>query len=239
MTEYTRRTVRLYLTNRTWALGVPLFILGGMLTLSIAIAAIIGIKLGLPLPDDVAEGMRGNAGSIYSVPGFLIALGALAMNRNFAMALAFGATRRHFYLGTSIGFLATSAAVGAGAVVGLGLERLTGHWFIGARAFDVAALGDGNVGQTFATMFLLSLFSLYLGALFGTIFRAFGSLWTTLAVIAVVLLLLGLLALTVWQWTRVSSVVGALGAWAPLLAGAVAAALAAAGGYAVNRHATV
>lgn len=237
--QYVRRTLRLYLANRTWALAVSVFILGGMVALSLVIAVIIGINTSFPLPADISEGMRGNSGSVYSVPGFLIALGALAMNRNFSMALAFGATRRHFYLGTSLGFLATSVALGAGAVVGLGLERLTNYWFIGARAFDVTVLGDGNVIQTFATMALVGLLSLYTGALFGTILRAFGMVWTTLSIIAATLCLAGLVILAVWQWARLESIYAHLGAWFVLMLGAAAVILAAGGGYVVNRRATV
>lgn len=237
--NYVRRTLRLYLTNRTWALGIPVFILGGMVALSILISVIIGINLGFPLPADVQDGMRGNAGSVYSIPGFLIALGALAMNRNFSMALAFGASRRNFYLGTSLGFLATAATVGVGALVGLAVERLTNYWFIGARAFDVTVLGDGNIVKTFMTMFVLALLSMYVGALFGTIFRAFGTVWTSVSVIAVVLVLAALLILTVWQWRHIEPLYTRLGDWLPLILAAVAAVLAAAGSYGVNRRATV
>lgn len=237
--QYIRRTLRLYLTNRTWALAVPVFIIGGMVALSIVVAVIIGINTDFPLPPDISEGMRGNVGSVYSVPGFLAALGALAMNRNFSMALAFGATRRNFYLGTSLGFLATSAVLGVAAVVGLGLEHLTNFWFIGARAFDVTVLGNGDVIQTFVTMFLVALLSLYTGALFGTILRAFGMVWTTVSIVAAALCLAGLVIVAVWQWDRVEAVYAHLGDWSVLLVGAVATLLAAGGSYAVNRRATV
>jgi hypothetical protein len=109
------------------------------------------------------------------LPGFLVSVGVLAATRNFAMALAFGSTRRHFWLGTTAGFVVTAAVTAAAAVLMLGLERLTGHWFVGAYAFDVAVLGNGNIAQTFSVTFVLALLSLTVGALFGTVLRAFGT----------------------------------------------------------------
>ena len=138
-----------------------------------------------------------------------------------------------------MGFLLTSSVVGVGAVLALGLERLTNHWFIGARAFDVQFLGEGDVVRTFITMFLLSILSLYVGAFFGTVFRAYGTVWTAIAAILVTVGLLALVALAVWQSTRVSQVWDSLGAWLLLNLAAALALLAAGGSYAVNRRAVV
>jgi len=136
--------LRLYLANRTWSVLTPIYILAIMTGITVVITAIIGIATGLPIPDDIRHDMRFNGGAIYCIPGFLISVGALAMNRNFSMALALGSTRRHFWIGTALGFVITSLTLGVGSLVGLGLERLTNHWFIGARAFDVTPLGMGT-----------------------------------------------------------------------------------------------
>lgn len=238
MTRVTR-TLRLYLANTSWSLYTPLYILGIMTMFSVIITGIIGINTGFPLPADVRENMRYNGGALYAPPGFLVSVGVLAMNRNFAMALALGSTRKDLWRGTSLGFLLTSSLVGVGAVLALGLERLTNHWFIGARAFDVQFLGEGDVLRTFITMFLLSILSLYVGAFFGTVFRAYGTVWTTIAAILVTVGLLVLVALAVWQSTRVSQVWDSLGAWLLLNLAAALALLAAGGSYAVNRRAVV
>ena len=233
------RSMRLYLANRTWSVLTPIYILAIMTGITVVITAIIGIATGLPIPDDIRHDMRFNGGAIYCIPGFLISVGALAMNRNFSMALALGSTRRHFWIGTALGFVITSLTLGVGSLVGLGLERLTNHWFIGARAFDVTPLGDGDVVQTFTTTTILALLSLFLGALFGTVFRAFGAVWTTVTAIGLGLLLAGAAALVVASWSEVVTLIGTLGPWLLLNIAAVLALLAAAGSYVVNRLATV
>ena len=88
-------------------------------------------------------------------------------------------------------------------------------------------------------MFLLSILSLYVGAFFGTVFRAYGTVWTAIAAILVTVGLLALVALAVWQSTRVSQVWDSLGAWLLLNLAAALALLAAGGSYAVNRRAVV
>ena len=86
-------------------------------------------------------------------------------------------------LGTSIGFILTSLAVGVGTVLLLGLEILTDHWFINARASTSWRSAVAIPVQAFATMFVLSMLSLYTGAFFGTIYRALGTVWTSVAAV--------------------------------------------------------
>ncbi len=231
--------LRLYLANRTWSVLNPIYILAIMTGLTVIITAIIGIATGFPIPADVQQQMRFNGGALYCVPGFLMSVGALAMNRNFSMALAFGSTRRNFWLGTATGFVITSLTVGLGSLVALGLERLTNHWFIGARAFDVAMLGYGDIAQVFSTMTIVALLSLFLGAFFGTVYRAFGAVWTTLSAIGLGLVLAGGAALVVASWSDLSTLIANLGPWIALTIASIVTLLAAAGSYVVNRFATV
>ena len=236
---YVRPNLRLYLANRSWALYTPIYILIGMTILSVLVGALIGIVTGFPLPEGDTVAMRYNAGAVYSIPGFLFSVGVLAMNRNFSMALAFGSTRRNFWFGSALGFVLTSLLVGLGSLIFLGLEFATDHWFINARAFDVDALGNGDPWLTFASMFVLSLVSLFAGAFFGTIFRAFGTVWTVVAAIVISVLTIALVAVLVWQWDAISDRLVGLGDWLSIIITLVLAILAAAGSYGVNRLATV
>ena len=193
---YARRSLRLYLANRSYVTLIP----GGILVIMLAMSLVIGVAIGMatefPLSAQIQEGMReNNGGAVYSIPGFLISLGVLAVNRNFAMALAFGSTRRHFWLGTLMGFALTSGATAASAVVLLALEKATNHWFFGVHAFDVAALGKGDYVLTFASVFVLAVLSLALGALFGTAYRAFGTKGALLTGLAAAVLVV---AVTHW-----------------------------------------
>jgi hypothetical protein len=232
------RSLRLYLSNKAYVVGVPVITLAAMVVLSVLIALVTGIVVGLPLPAAVEEGFRSNVGSLTALPGFLVSLGALAVNRNFAMALAFGSTRRHFWIGTAWGFCATSVVTAAAAVVLLALETLTHGWFVHTHAFDVVAMGSGNYPKTFAMTFVLSALSLFLGALFGTVYRAFGAVPTTLTACALGILLMGLVAVGVWQRVRVIAFLADWGLWAvvAIIAGLVIAVAAAS--YSANRLAT-
>jgi hypothetical protein len=236
---YSSRSLRLYLSNKTYVVAVPVITLAAMVVISVLIALVMGIVVGLPLPAEAEEGFRNNVGSLTALPGFLISLGALAVNRNFAMALAFGSTRRDFWCGTALGFTATSVVTALAAVVLLALEKATHGWFVHAHAFDVAAMGNGNYLKTFAMTLMLALLSLFLGALFGTVFRAFGAAATTITATALGVAVMGIFALGVWQRERVLAYLADWGLWAVVAILAALVAGVAASSYSANRLATL
>ncbi len=239
MITYARRSLRLYLANRNYVLGVPVFTLALMVLVSILIAVIIGIVTGFPLSAEAQEGFRLNSGAIWAIPGFLVSVGVLAATRNFAMALAFGSTRQHFWLGTMAGFVATAIVTAAAAVLLLGLERLTNYWFIGAHALDVTVLGDGNIATTFAMTFVIVLLSTTGGAMFGMVFRAHGPKATTVLAVGCLLLVFAVVAVAIWQRDVVGPVLAQWGAWAGVIIGSGLVVVSGAGSYAACRLATV
>ncbi len=239
MITYSRRSLRLYLANRQDVLAVPLYTLAALVLLSVLVSIVIGIATGFPLSVSVQDGFRASSGTIWALPGFLATVGIMAATRNFAMALAFGSTRRHFWLGTMAGFVLTAAVTGVGAVVALGLERLTGHWFVGAYALDVAALGNGNVAQTLGVVFVVALVAMTAGAMFGTVYRAFGAKTTALLGVACVVLLFVAIAVIVGKWGSLGPLVDGWGAWAGVAVGAVLIVVTAAGSYAACQRASV
>lgn len=233
------RSMRLCLFSTTGVVLVPLMILACVVALSVVIALLIGIGTGLPLPPAVATGMASNMGAIFSVPGFLIGVGALTVNRLFATAVAFGSTRRDFWIGSTFGFVVISLVTGVGSVLLLWLEQATNHWFIGARALDVAMLGSGNAWQTFVTITVLSLCSLFLGAGFGTLFRAYGPRGAVAAGVVLGLVVCAGLAAAIWRWQDLAPTVATLGAWLLPIGTGVLGVLAALGSYWANRRATL
>jgi hypothetical protein len=237
--NYSMRSLRLYLSNKTYVVAVPVITLAAMVAISVLIGLVMGIVVGLPLPPEAEIGFRSNIGSLTSLPGFLVTVGALAVNRNFAMALAFGSTRRDFWCGTAVGFTATSVVTALSAVVMLALEQVTHGWFIHAHAFDVNAMGNGNYLTTFAMTFVLALLSLFLGALFGTVFRAFGPTATTVTAIVVGVALVGVIALVVWQRVWVFTTFADWGLWAVIGLLAILVVAVAGGSYSANRLATL
>lgn len=216
---YPVRTLKLYLAQRDNAYLAAVLILCAVVVFSVLVGLVIGIVTGFPLPAVVSEGFRtNNLGVIWALPGFFVSSAAMSVNRTFATVLALGGTRRDFWLGTTAGFLVTSLLTAATAVVLLGIERLTDGWFLGVRALGVGILGDGNPVLVFLTMMLLALAGFHLGAACGTVFRAYGAKVLTLVIVAAALVLVGLIALAVWQWeTTLRVATGAGDLFVPLI----------------------
>ncbi len=233
------RSFRLTVYSAANVLLAPLAILGLVVAVSVVIVLIIGIRAGLPLTQEASMEMNYNMGALLSMPGFLIGLGALTVNRQFATALAFGSTRRDFWLGSALGFLVISVVTGIGSVLLLWIEKATDHWFIGARALDVYILGQGNAWQTFLTITALCLGSLFLGAGFGTVFRAWGPRVVLVTAIGLGVVLCGGLALAVWQSDSWVPALAPLGAWLVTIGTAALGLIAAAGSFVVNRRGTI
>jgi len=233
------RSMRLYLANRYFVLGVPFFIFAVVVVLSVAILAIIGTMQGFPLSEEIRESTRNNFGVLFSAPGFLVSVGVYAATRNFALALALGVTRRNFWAGTALGFVLTSAVTATTAVVGLGLEYLTNHWFIGVHVFDVHMFGNGDVTLLFVGLFVTAMACLAGGALFGTLFRAYGTVRTVMWGAAIGVAALALLALAATNEARVLAWQDAWGEWLSVSVVAAVAAAFLAGSYAAVRRATV
>ncbi|MCI1218547.1 hypothetical protein [Bifidobacterium crudilactis] len=235
-----RAVVGQYLTEKQYSILIPIEILVLYWVVSAVIVLLMGIKAGLPLPVGMQNSNAGgNIGAVFCFPYFLIVAGALCVNRQFNAAMSFGSTRRDFWLGTMLGFLCTSMSIGVFTILGLAVEQLSGHWWFGVHAFDVAVLGSGNYAVAFFTVFILSMTSLLAGATYGTVFRSFGSKSLTISLICTVLVLLGLLAIVIWQSTAIVGFFATWGVWTVGGILSLACVAMAVTGYFVNQHATV
>ncbi|WP_375388759.1 hypothetical protein [uncultured Amnibacterium sp.] len=177
-----------------------------------------------------------NGAVIWSLFGFVVATGVQAVTAAFPLALALGTTRRTFALGVLTTQLLQSVLLAAVALVLLGLEGVSGGWFVGARVLGDATLGGGNPGVLIVTMLLASLSALAAGGLFGAAFVRFGSrgpavLGIVLAAVVTLVLLLALppilAALTAFQ------------PWWLVVAALLVVALGTSGQYALLRGASV
>ncbi len=233
------RSLRLYLANKTYVVGVPVMTLGLVVLITVLIGLVMGIAMGLPLPPGAEQASRTNIGPLTALPGFLIGVGVLAMNRNFAMALAFGSARRDFWCGSALGFTATSLVTAVTAVALLAVEKATHGWFVGIHALDLVVLGSGDYVKTFAMILMLSLLSLFLGAMFGTVYRAFGAVSTVVTGIVLAVAIVGLVAVGVWQRAHLVALLADWDLWAIVAALAALVAAAAASSYSANRLATL
>jgi hypothetical protein len=229
-----------YLAEKQYSLLIPLYILALYWVISALIVLLMGIKMGLPLPAAMQQdNASSNFGSVTSFPGFLIVVGALCANRQFGAALAFGSTRRGFWLGTMLGFLETSLATGLFTLAALACEMLSHHWWFGVHAFDVTILGSGNYGIAFLVVFSMSMMSLLAGATFGTIFRSFGQMVLTWSLIATAVVLVALFAVVIWKSDPVIRFFTPWGCWTLIAGTGLLALVLAFVGYFVNQRATI
>lgn len=188
-------TVRMHLTKRLYVFGIPALILGiviGITLLITVIAARLGADISSP---EYFSGAGNNAAVLWSIPGFLGYLGVQAVSTTFPFGMSLGATRRAYSLGTSLYFALQSAYLGLLAMVLLPIEIATNYWFIGARVFDVYALGAGNIWTTGATVFTVAFLTLNLGGFFGGLYVKAGPRGPLIMALVLLLVIFALLAI--------------------------------------------
>ena len=180
---------RLQLNKLDVSFLVPAIIVGVVLVVS-AIISIALQRAGLdPADPDFAAGARNNLGIIWSLPGFLVYYGVQSVSTTFPFAMALGATRRNYVLGTAVANLITSLYITAILVVMLWIELATGHWFANIYVLDNYALGSGNVAVLAPAVFFGVLFCTTVGGLFAALWVRFGSRGPTVLGLAIGLVL--------------------------------------------------
>jgi hypothetical protein len=222
--------VALQYGNRNRMLGIPLYILGGVVLLSVAIGLTV-LRAGGDL--DHADF---NASVLYSVLGYTVAIGVQNVASSFPFALALGSTRRTFVLGNLVTAAAQAILVAVAAVVLLGIETATHGWFIGARTLSPVPLGSGDPVLLGGVMLLATLTALSVGGVFGSSYVRFGArgplvLSLGLAALAVVLLLLLV--------PQAAAIAATFRPWWLAVGGAVVIGLSAVGQYLLLRRASV
>ena len=225
-----RDVVALQYSNRNRMLGVPLYILGGVVLLSVVIGLAIQ-RAGGDLDD-----ADFNASVLYSVLGYTVAIGVQNVASSFPFALALGSTRSTFVLGNLLTSAVQAVLVAVTAVALLGIELLTHGWFIGVRTLSPVPMGAGNPAVLGGIMLLATLTALSVGGVFGASYVRFGGrgpLAAGIGIAAVVVLLLLLLV------PQAAAVAAAFRPWWLAVGGAVVIGLSAVGQYLFLRRASV
>lgn len=180
---------RLQMNKREVTFLVPASIVAIVLVVT-AIIAIALQRAGLdPNDPGYAEGARHNAGMVWSLPGFLVYYGVQAVSTTFPFAMALGATRRDYVVGTAFANVVTSLYIAAIMTLLLWIELATGHWFIDIYALDVYLLGSGNALVLAATVFLGSFAAMSIGGVFAAVWVRYGNKGPTVLGLGVGLLL--------------------------------------------------
>lgn len=191
-----RNVVSLHYVKRNVMLVTPPGVLLVVLVVTILVALVLQ-RVGLDTSDPSwADGARNNGGVVWGLVGFIGYLGVQSVATTFPFALALGATRRHFALGTLLSHVLQSCYVTAVATALLVIEKATGHWFVDAYAFDSHYLGAGRFEILVPTILLGTLTVLSLGGVFAASWVRHGSrgplVIGAVAVLVVAVLLLAL-----------------------------------------------
>ena len=209
--------------------------------LVIAPWAVLAFTFVVNLIPTVIQGGPNPTKALASIFAFMAFAGALTMIRSLPFALAIGASRRSFYLGTVVLVVALAAVYGL-AIAGLqALERATGGWGVSMYYFEPQYILTGAWYLTWLSSFV----GLVLLFIYGTWFGLVQRRWDTIGLLVFVFgqLILAFIAIYIISgdhgWHSVGhffTVVTAAGLTGLL---AALAAVLCAGGFALARGVTV
>jgi hypothetical protein len=185
------------------------------------------------------EGMR-YSWAVLSPQWYLVVVGVQAIGLTFSFALGFGATRRDFWLGTSIMFGIVSLLNAVAIATLVQIEKATGGWGIGIAMFDSLWYGQAGWLTDFYSTLALQLLVLFVGASVTTVYmrwRIRGMMIVLFSSIALLLIFIAVATFSeswpaLFEWF---GSIGVVGAFNIVLGFAV---LSAVGGYLVIRRAT-
>lgn len=231
---------RLHFVNPITVLIMPWGILLTIFALNLAVWALI--LAGLNETADRAEVIEGFqwSGASTFIFVYMTIVAVQAINGTFPFALGLSVTRRDYFLGTTLGFIALAAIFATGLAILAALEEATSGWGVGGRMFTAVYFGDGTWYERYFIFFALLLFFFFVGAAAATVYVRWKSVGLTISLVVPALLLIGLGALftvtdswpAVWEWFAANGWTGSY-AWSLVIT--VAAGLA---GFLILRRAT-
>jgi hypothetical protein len=135
--------VRLHLGNPYTTIVLPWIILGVILLINLTIWALIAIAVGTT-GKDASDAQKGfsYSGSSFYIAVYMMIVAVQAISITFQYALSYGATRRDYWLGTSLTFVLLSAMYAIGFTILGFIERATNGWGLGGRMFTPIYFGD-------------------------------------------------------------------------------------------------
>jgi hypothetical protein len=189
------RIVRLHLVDRMQMIWVPIIMLASVTALCVLIFVVLE-ALTPATTAQLSEGFRYNQAALWTWPGFIVTIGVYAYARTMPFAIGMmGSTRRHYWSGTALWTVAQSTFLALLVGAFLLLEKATGHWFTGARMFDVYAMGNGDLGATLLISFSIALASLSAGAAMAAVYLRWGQYGVMAGFATLLVIILGALTL--------------------------------------------
>jgi hypothetical protein len=231
---------RLHFVNKFQIVGLPLIILGSIFVLNLAIWYIIIESTGGPTPQNLSHTHLGYSGAVSYIFVYAMVIAVQAISRTFPFSLGFGVTRRDFYLGSVLAFVALSLGFAVVLTIMSVLEIATGGWGVGGRMFAPDYFTNSFWLLRFVMYLCAFLFVLFIGAAGATMFvrwRATG-LTVFFVIIAVILVAAVAYFTLTHQWPAVGAWFTASGPIGVTLWTLVPAAIAGVVGFFVLRRAT-
>lgn len=165
--------VRLHLVNRYSVFAVPWMIMGGIFVVNVAIWWIIFASVSSEADRaDARDGLE-FSGALFYIFVYMLVLGIQAVAYTFPFALGFSVTRRDFWLGSALTFVALSAVYSAGLTILADIEVATDGWGLGGSMFATFYFGGADASwiERFGLYFATYLFFYFVGAAIATIYQ--------------------------------------------------------------------
>ncbi len=212
--------IRLQLVNKQTFIWVPLIVLAGAFVISLAIYAIISGA-------GVDAAMYG--GGAQAPLWYFLIVGIQSLTLTFPFSQALSVTRRDFYIGTVLTAMLTSAILAVVFVIGGLIENATNGWGINGWFFSLPWVWEHGALSAGLFYFVVAMLFFVVGFWGATIYKRFGSLWLTIVLLSIGVVLVGLFWLvgrldawaTVFGWIASQGALG-LSLWGLLLVGVLA-----------------
>ncbi len=233
---------RLQFVNRWGTFVIPWLIMAFIFVVNFAVWVIVIANLSSPeARADAQSGLQFSGASFY-IFVYLAVFASQAIAFTFPFALGYSTTRRDYYLGTALAFLAMAALYAVALTVLSMLETATGGWGVGGQMFSAVYFGGPDAPWWVRLFIFFSsfVFFLFAGSTVAAVYMRWRNNGMLIFFAAAALLVLGLVALVTFtnSWPLVGEwfvANGAAGVAVWLFAPTVLSALA---GYLVLSRAT-
>ncbi|WBU38254.1 ABC transporter permease [Homoserinibacter sp. YIM 151385] len=208
------RVAKLTLANPTTVLITPLAILVAILLGYLALWWVVAQSVPA-----ATEGFRYSGATLF-IFVYMMVVAVQAMNSTFGFALGMGATRRDYFLGSSLAFLILALVFTTIITVLGAVEEATGGWGLGARMFTDFYFSDGPWWERAFITFAYFAFFLFVGTAIAVIYVRWKARGLTVFFLALTAALIAAVALVIltdsWSaiggWFAAQGFVGAV-AW--------------------------